>query len=61
FITERVSGSLPPLVDVRPAVRREGANARRLEAEQKLYASLRGRYEIVVEAPAAKAAEAAGR
>jgi parvulin-like peptidyl-prolyl isomerase len=61
FISERVSGGLPPLDDIRPAVRREGSNARRLEAEQKLYASLRGRYEIVVEAPAAKAAEAAGR
>jgi len=43
---------------VRPAVRREWANARRLEAEQKRYASLRGRYEIVVEAPPAKAAAA---
>ena len=31
--------------------RREWANARRLEAEQKLYASLRDRYEIVVETP----------
>jgi hypothetical protein len=59
FISERVSGSLPPLDDIRPAVRREWANARRLEAEQQLYASLRGRYEIVVEAP--KAAEAASR
>jgi hypothetical protein len=59
FVSERVSGGLPPLDDVRPAVRREWANARRLEAEQKLYASLRGRYEIVVEAPvAAKAASA---
>ena len=36
-------------------------NARRLEAEQKLYASLRSRYEIVVEDPQAKAAEAASR
>jgi hypothetical protein len=58
FITERVSGALPSLDAVRPAVRREWANARRLEAEQKLYASLRGRYEIVVEAPPAKAASA---
>jgi hypothetical protein len=58
FISERVSGGLPPLDEVRPAVRREWANARRLEAEQKLYASLRERYEIVVEAPAAKAASA---
>ena len=61
FISERVSGSLPLLDAVRPAVRREWANARRLEAEQKLYASLRARYEIVVEAPREKATEAASR
>jgi len=61
FISERVSGSLPPLDAVRPAVHREWANTRRLEAEQKLYASLRNRYEIVVEAPRAKAAAAASR
>jgi hypothetical protein len=58
FISERTSGSLPQLDDIRPAVRREWANARRLEAEQKLYASLRERYEIVVEAPRSKAASA---
>jgi hypothetical protein len=61
FLSERVSGNLPVLDDVRPAVRREWANARRLEAEQKLYGSLRSRYEIVVEERRAKAAEAAGR
>ena len=44
FISERVSGGLPPLDEVRPAVRREWANARRVEAERKLYASLRDRY-----------------
>jgi hypothetical protein len=58
FLTERVSGNLPALDDVRLAVRRAWANARRLEAEQKLYVSLRNRYEIVVEAPPAKAASA---
>ena len=58
FISERVSGGLPSLDAVRPAVRREWANARRLEAEQKLFASLRERYEIVVEAPSSKAASA---
>ena len=58
FISERVSGSLPALDAIRPAVRREWTNARRLEAERKLYASLRGRYEIVVETPSAKAASA---
>jgi len=61
FISERVAGSLPPLDAVRPAVHREWANTRRLEAEQKLYASLRNRYEIVVEAPRPKAAAAASR
>jgi hypothetical protein len=61
FISERVSGNLPLLDAVRPVVHREWANARRLEAEQKLYASLRNRYEIVVEEPRAKAAEAASR
>jgi hypothetical protein len=36
----------------------ESGRMRRLEAERKLYASLRERYEIVVEAPSAKAATA---
>jgi len=58
FVSERISGGPPSLDAVRPAVRREWANARRLEAERKLYASLRDRYEIVVEAPSAKAASA---
>jgi hypothetical protein len=56
YIGERVPGSLPPLDAVREAVRREWSNARRLEAEQKLYASLRERYEIVVEMPPTKSA-----
>jgi hypothetical protein len=56
FISERISGG-PPLLDaVRPAIRREWANAQRLEAERRLYASLRERYEIVVEMLPAKAA-----
>jgi hypothetical protein len=59
FISERVSGNLPALDDVRPSVRREWANALRLEGEQKLYVSLRDRYEIVVEVPRTKAAGAA--
>ena len=57
YISERIPGSLPPLDAVREAVRREWTNARRVEAEQKLYASLRERYEIVVESPAAKSAQ----
>jgi hypothetical protein len=58
FISERISGSSPRLDAVRPAVRREWANAQRLEAERRLYASLRERYEILVEMPSAKAASA---
>ena len=56
FVNERVQGSLPPLDIVRQAVHREWANARRLEAMQKIYRALRDRYEIVVEPPPGKAA-----
>jgi hypothetical protein len=56
-IGERISGILPPLDAVREAVRRQWSNARRLEAEQKLYGSLRERYEIVVETQPAKSAQ----
>ena len=58
FISERISGGSPLLDAVRPAVRREWASAQRLEAERRLYVSLRERYEIVVEMPSAKAASA---
>lgn len=51
FISERIPGRSQPLDAVRQEVSRDWANARRVEAEQKLYASLRERYEIVVEAP----------
>ena len=47
-----------PLDAVRDAVRREWSNAHRLEAEQKLYSSLRERYEIVVEQPPSPSAHA---
>ena len=56
-IGERISGILPPLDAVRETVRREWSNARRLEAKQKLYGSLRERYEIVVETQPAKSAQ----
>jgi hypothetical protein len=57
YIGARISGTLPPLDAVREAVRREWSKARRLEAEQKLYGSLRERYEIVVETHPAKSAQ----
>jgi PPIC-type PPIASE domain len=56
-IGERISGILPPLDVVRETVRREWSNARRLEAERKLYGSLRERYEIVVETQPAKSTQ----
>jgi hypothetical protein len=51
FVDKRTQGTLPPLDAVREAVRQEWLNARRIEAEQKLYQNLRERYEIVVETP----------
>ena len=60
FVDERARGSLPPLELVREAVQREWLNARRIEAEQKLYRTLRDRYQIVVETlPKSAASEAA--
>jgi hypothetical protein len=53
FLSERIPGSVPSLENVRQEVRREWTNARRLEAEQKLYTSLREHYEIVMETPPA--------
>jgi hypothetical protein len=59
FIDERLKGSLPPLASVRDVARREWQNSRQIEAEQKLYKSLRQRYEIVVEILPKAAAEGA--
>lgn len=56
FVNERAQGSHLSLEAVRQAVHREWADARRLEATRELYRTLRDRYEIVVEAPPAKAA-----
>jgi hypothetical protein len=61
YISERIQGGAPLLDAIRDAVRREWSNARRLEAEQKLYRSLRERYEIVVEQPPATSAQAEAR
>jgi hypothetical protein len=51
FVDERAKGSVPPLDTVREAVKREWLNTRRIEAEQKLYRTLRDRYQIVMEPP----------
>jgi hypothetical protein len=61
FVDERTKGSLPPLDTVREAVQREWLNARRVEAEEKFYRTLRDRYGIVVDAAAKPAASDAKR
>ncbi len=50
FIENRTKGGVPPLDAVRTAVARKWSDARRVEAEQKLYSSLREQYEVTVEA-----------
>ena len=59
FITELIKGSVPPLDTIRPAVARQWAEARRIEAEEKLYQTLRDRYEITVEAAPSRTTAAA--
>jgi PPIC-type PPIASE domain len=61
FVDERTRGSLPPLDTVREAVQREWLNARRVEAEDKLYRTLRDRYQVVVEKPPKATASEAKR
>jgi hypothetical protein len=60
FIDERTKAGVSSLDTVREAVKREWLNERRIEAENKLYRTLRDRYQIVVErAPKAAASESA--
>lgn len=49
WISERTEGRVPELAEVRDAVRREWANARRLEANDKFYQELLKRYVITIE------------
>ena len=58
FVDERTKGSLPSLETVREVVQREWLHARRIEADARLYRTLRDGYRIVVETPTASAAEA---
>ena len=53
FVSERTEGRLPALAEVRDAVRREWANARRLEANEKFYQELLKRYAVTIERPEA--------
>jgi hypothetical protein len=61
FINERSNGEVPPLDSIRDVVQREWQNARRIEAEQKLYRTLRDRYQIIVEMPSRAATSESGR
>src|ERR1051325_11457949 len=49
-ISERTEGRMPALEQVREAVRREWANARRVEANEKFYQALLARYTVTIEA-----------
>ncbi len=51
FIRERIAGSLPTLAEVQDAVDTEWRNARRTEAAEAFYRSLRKRYVVGVEVP----------
>jgi hypothetical protein len=50
FITERTTGRVPALEEIRDDVRREWANVRRLEANEQFYQGLLRRYTVTVEA-----------
>jgi hypothetical protein len=49
WISKRTEGRVPELAEVRDAVRREWANARRLEANEKFYQELLKRYVVTIE------------
>lgn len=49
LVNERTEGRLPVLEEVRDAVRREWANARRLEANEQFYQALVRRYIVTIE------------
>jgi hypothetical protein len=51
IVDERRDGRLPPLDDVRDAVRREWENARRKERIEQFYRNVLKKYEIIVERP----------
>jgi PPIC-type PPIASE domain len=49
FVSETTEGRVPTLEEVRDAVRREWANARRLEANERFYQDLLKRYTVTIE------------
>lgn len=53
WISERTEGRVPELAEVREAVRRDWANSRRLESNEKFYEELLKRYVVTIERPTA--------
>jgi parvulin-like peptidyl-prolyl cis-trans isomerase-like protein len=51
FVSERTEGRVPELAEVRDDVRREWANAQRLELNEKFYQELFKRYSVTIESP----------
>jgi hypothetical protein len=51
WVSERTEGRMPVLEQVHDAVRREWANARRREANEKFYQALLTRYTVTIEEP----------
>ena len=51
FVSERTEGRVPELAEVRDDVRREWANAQRLELNEKFYQELSKRYSVTIENP----------
>ncbi len=54
FVSERTEGRVPALAEVRDAVRREWVNSRRLEENEKFYATLLKHYVVTIERPEEK-------
>jgi len=52
FISQRTEGRLPPLAEVREAVRREWGNTRVVDANEKIYQEMLKRYTVTIEPPA---------
>jgi hypothetical protein len=51
WVSDRTEGRIPPLSEVRDAVRREWENIRRMEANEKVYQDMLKRYVITIEHP----------
>jgi PPIC-type PPIASE domain len=51
FVSERAEGRVPELAEVRGDVRREWANAQRVELNEKFYQELFKRYSVTIESP----------